>query len=50
MGSENIVLIRNIGSAESVRVRGNRSAKENTAKQCIHNKKHREAVLGRNNR
>jgi len=35
-GSENIELIRNIGSAEHVRVRGNRSAKENTARQCIH--------------
>ena len=31
MGSENIALIRNIRSVESVRVGGNRSVKENTA-------------------
>ena len=36
MGSENIALIRNNGSAESVRVGGNRSVKEITARQCIH--------------
>jgi len=34
MGSENIALIRNIRSAESVRVGGNRSVKENTGRQC----------------
>ena len=33
MGSENIALIRNIRSAESARVRGNRSMKENTGRQ-----------------
>jgi len=36
MGSENIALIRNIRSAESASIRGNRSVKENTARQCIH--------------
>jgi len=36
MGSENIAIIRNVGSEESVRVRGNRIAKENTARQCMH--------------
>jgi len=32
----NIELIRNIVSVESVRVGSNRSAKETTARQCIH--------------
>ena len=36
MVSENIALIRNIRSVESVRVRGNKSVKENMARQCIH--------------
>jgi len=35
-GSENIALVGDIRSVESVRVRGNRSVKENTARQCIH--------------
>ena len=48
-GVRNIVLIRNIRSVESARVRGNRSAKENTARQCIYEYEHREAVSGRNN-
>ena len=36
MGSENIALIRNIGSVKSARVGGNKSVKENTARQCIY--------------
>ena len=41
-----MALIRNIRSVKSARVGGNKGAKENTARQCIHNKKHREAVSG----
>jgi len=36
MGSGNIALIRDVGSAENVRVGGNRGARENIANQCIH--------------
>ena len=36
MGSENIALVGDIRSAESVRVGGDRNVKENTARQCIH--------------
>ena len=35
-GSGNIALIEDIGSAGNLRVRGNRGAKEDIAKQCIH--------------
>jgi len=36
MGSENIALVGDIGSVESVRVRGDRNVKENIARQCIY--------------
>jgi len=42
MESGSMALIRNIRSVKSARVGGNKGAKENTARQCIHNKKHKE--------
>jgi len=36
MRSGNIALIGDIGSVGNVRVRGNRGARKNIAKQCIH--------------
>ena len=47
MGSENIALIRNIRSAESVSVGGNGGAKENTARKCIHELETQEGRVGK---
>ena len=47
MKSENIVLITNVRSVESVRVGGNRSVKENTERQCIHELETQECRVGK---